>query len=298
MIGNESIVTHGFAGVSPILLHVSTVPPRSMWDWDWRSGVILVLLVSAILYMFGWLRLRQTGQRRLASGYRLLAYLAGLLTIAIALMSSIDLLQPFLLSVHMIQHELLMFLAPPLILAGRPMPFVLWGLPASARKPLARFLVRDAIARRGLAFVVNPWVAFVLSTAILWLWHLPAAYNAALATNTIHDLEHISFFVAFVLYWWPLIGAPPEPARLTGNAQRGLYLLAGATQIDILGALITLSDHVLYSHYLTMPRLTGLSALDDQRLAGAIMWFPGPLIFGLAAALSMRDEPEQAVQQA
>jgi cytochrome c oxidase assembly factor CtaG len=213
-------------------------------------------------------------------------------------MSAIDQLQPFLLFVHMLQHELLMFLAPPLILAARPMPFVLWGLPTPARKPLARFLVRDTVARRGLAIVVNPWVAFLLSTAILWLWHLPAAYNAALATNTVHDLEHISFFVAFVLFWWPLIGAPLEPARLTGNAQRGLYLLAGATQIGILGALITLSDHVLYTHYLTMPRLTGLSALDDQQLAGAIMWFPGPLIFGLAAALAMRDEPGHGVQRA
>ena len=70
------------------------------------------------------------------------------------------------------------------------------------------------------------------------------------------------------------------------------------TQIGILGALITLSDHVLYTHYLTMPRLTGLSALDDQRIAGAIMWFPRPLIFGLAAALAMRDELEHEVQRA
>lgn len=278
------------AKTGSILLHISTVPPRSLWSWEWRSDVSLVVLIAGLLYLFGWLRLRQAGHFRLATLWRLLAYLGGLLAIVSALMSPLDALQPFLFSIHMIQHEVLMFLAAPLILLGWPMPFALWGLPPYLRRKLGRLLVRQGLLRRGLAFLVKPGIAFALSTGILWLWHLPAAYDAALASTWVHNLEHLSFFGVFLLYWWPLIGAPPQPSPLTTNAARGLYLLAGATQMALLGGLITLSDQVLYTHYLTVPRLTGLSALADQRLAGAIMWFPGPLIFGLAAVLAMRDE--------
>ncbi len=285
-----------------VLLHISAAPPRTIWSWELRSDANLVLLTAGIVYTFGWLRLRQTGNVRLANFGRLFAYLGGLLTIAIALMSGIDELQPYLFWVHMVQHELLMVVAAPLILVGWPMPFTLWGLPPSLRRHASRLLAHDRILRRGLDLLLRPVIAFAISTLTLWLWHLPAAYDAALANNWVHNLEHVSFFGAFILYWWVLIGAPPQPSRLTSNAARGLYLLAGATQIALLGGLITLSDHVLYTHYLTVQSLTGLSALQDQQLAGAIMWFPGPLIFGIAAALLMRDdegreEPYQPVDE-
>jgi cytochrome c oxidase assembly factor CtaG len=273
-----------------VLLHISAAPPRTVWSWEWRSDVSLVLLTAGIVYIFGWLRLRQTGSVRLASFRRLFAYLGGLLTIAIALMSGIDELQPFLFWVHMVQHELLMVVAAPLILVAWPMPFTIWGLPPSLRQYTGRLLAHDRILRSGLDLLLRPVIAFAISTLTLWIWHLPAAYDAALANNWVHNLEHVSFFGAFILYWWVLIGAPPQPSRLPTNASRGLYLLSGATQIALLGGLITLSDQVLYTHYLTVQQLTGLSALQDQQLAGAIMWFPGPLIFGIAAALLMRDE--------
>lgn len=260
------------------------------WSWEWRFDVIGVLLVAGLAYTVGWTRLRRRGHHRLARWVPLLAYLAGLLVIAVALMSPVDTLGELLFFVHMIQHELLIYLIPPLLLVGRPLPFGLWGLPGALRRGLGLLLVSGSLLRRGLAFLTRPAVAFGLSTAVLWLWHHPAAYNLALENDLVHDLEHLSFFGAFLLYWWPLIGSPPQPPRLTTNGARGLYLVAGAVQAALLGGVITFADEVVYTHYLTVPRLGGLSALADQQLGGAIMWFPGPLIYGLAAGLTMGEK--------
>lgn len=259
-------------------------------SWGWRWDVGIVLLVAGLVYTLGWARLRRRGHRRLARWGPLLTYLAGLLVIAVALMSAVDTLQELLFFIHMLQHGLLIYLAPPLLLMGQPLPFGLWALSRSLRRGVSVLLVRGTSLRQGLAWLTGPAAAFGLSTAILWLWHIPAAYDLALRNDTVHDLEHLSFFGAFLLYWWPLIGSPPQPPRLTTNGARGLYLVAGAVQAALLGGLITFAHEVVYTHYLTVPRLGGLSALADQQLGGALMWFPGPLIYGLAAALTMGEE--------
>ncbi len=257
------------------------------WEWEWRADVSAVLLILGALYVLGWLRLRRRGYHRLAGWRGLVAYLAGLLVIAVALMSPIDPMGEQFFFMHMVQHELLIYLAPPLLLVGRALPFSLWGMPRFLRRELSRLLVQESVLRRGLRFLTRPVVAFVLSTAILWLWHHPLAYNLALENDTVHDLEHLSFFLAFLLYWWPLIGSPPQRPQLTTDGARGLYLVAGGMQSALLGGLITFTNHVVYTYYLTVSRPGGLSLLADQQLGGVVMWFPGPLIFGLAAAFTM-----------
>ncbi len=262
----------------------------ALWAWEWRFDVSLVLLASGLVYTLGWTRLRWRGHWRLTLWSRWLACLVGLGVIGIALMSPIDTLQNLLFAVHMLQHMLLIYIAAPLLLVGRPLSFSLWGLPASPRRGLGRLLAWRGLLRRGLSVLTQPVVALALSTGILWLWHIPAAYDAALEDDFVHDLEHLSFFGAFLLYWWPLIGSPPQSARLTTNGARALYLIVSAVQSAILGGLIAFWPQVLYTHYLSVPRLGGLSALADQQLSGAIMWFPAPLIYGLAAMLTLRDE--------
>jgi len=258
------------------------------WGWRWDVGAVLGL--AALTYIGGWVRLRRQGFRRLARYRPLVAYLAGLVTIAVALMSPIDTLQALLFFVHMFQHQLLIYLAPPLLLAGRALPFTMWGLPALLRARIGMMLTPTGWVRRVLKGLTHPAVAFALSTGILWLWHLPAAYNAVLVNGLIHDIQHLTFFGSALLYWWALIDSPPQRAWITSNGGRGLYLALGAVQSAILGGLITFADRVLYTNYLLVPRLGGISALTDQQVAGALMWFPGPLIFGLAAALVMREE--------
>ncbi len=274
--------------------------------WYWRWDVSLVLGTAGLLYIIGWLHLRLQNNH-VARFKFLLTYLAGLFTIAVALMSPIEALQHLLFFVHMFQHMLLMYLAAPLVLAGRALPFVLWGLPASLRTITGQLLSPNGWLRRSIRILTRPIVAFTISTSVLWLWHLPIAYNSVLVNKVLHDTQHLSFFAVALLYWWALIDSPPQRAWIKSNGGRGLYLALGAIQSAILGGLITFADRVIYTNYLLVPRLCsvpnlneqqlsnfvhfcGIPALTDQQIAGAIMWFPGPLIFGLAAAFLMREE--------
>lgn len=264
--------------------------PRELLGWEWRADVVLVAGAAALLYGRGWQALRRHGAGRVATGWRLAAYLGGLLALVAALLSPLDRLQPYLFFVHMTQHGVLMGVAAPLLLLGRPLPIALRGVPGrGARRRLGRWLGGGSAARRWAGWVARPGAAFLLSTAVLWAWHIPAAYNAALEAQWLHDLEHITFFGAFVLFWSRVLGAPGAGARGTPEG-RLAYLVAGGVQGSILGGLITLSDRVLYSHYLHVPRLFGMTALTDQRLSGAIMWIFGTLVYALAVGLSIREE--------
>ncbi len=266
------------------------MPQAFLSFWDFRFDVTFSLLILSTTYVLGWLRLQKHRHRQQVNWLPLLFYLLGLTVIAFALMSPIDRLQGLLFYMHMIQHELLIYLAPPLLLLGKPFPFVLWGLPRPLRKLVSKLFRHNSFLRRTLAFINIPAVAFLLSTAVLWLWHIPAAYNLALRNNFVHGLEHISFFLAFLFYWWPLIGSPPQSRRLRSNGSRGLYLLLGAIPTALLGAVLALSDKVIYTYYLGVPHSNGLTALADQQIGGAIMWLPGPLIYGLIAILTMKEE--------
>ncbi len=254
----------------------------SYWSsWSWEPDLVGLLLVFGLAYVLGWGRLRWLGYRQMATAGRLSLWLSGLLVIAIALMSPIEALQPSLLFVHMVQHMLLMFLAPPLLLLAYPLSLWPWGLQSNFRQ---NFLLKS------LSFLARPPVALGLSTVALWLWHLPSLYDYALDHQGIHELEHATLFVFFLLYWWALIGSVHHMPRLATNIRRFLYLAAGAMQAGLLGALFTFSNNVLYTHYLAAPRVSSLSVLADQQLGGAIMWFSGPLVYGLAAILTIKNE--------
>jgi cytochrome c oxidase assembly factor CtaG len=124
---------------------------------------------------------------------------------------------------------------------------------------------------------------------MLWAWHAPAVYGLALTNPIVHEIEHLCFMGGYLLYWWPLVAPSTVVGRLHSNVARAGYLLAGATQSALLGAVILFRSSVIYSQYLHLPGATLSSALVDQRVAGAIMWFPGAIVFALAAALAMRE---------
>ncbi|RMF90288.1 MAG: cytochrome c oxidase assembly protein [Nitrospinota bacterium] len=254
-------------------------------SWEWRPVVLLVLLGLGSLYSRGWWHLRRRGHSHLASGWRLAAYWGGIGVMGLALLSPIDTLQSFLFAVHMIQHELLMMVAPPLLLLANPFPFFLWSLPSRLRRAIGGLLVRKALFRRGLRFLTTPWGVWALYVLTLWLWHLPTAYDAALRHQWLHDLEHLSFAGTAILFWWQVIGAAPQIHGLLGYGFRLVYLLAALAQNEILAVGISLSQSPLYPYYQGVPRLWGLSVLDDQRLGGAIMWIPGGMMYVLAVVI-------------
>jgi cytochrome c oxidase assembly factor CtaG len=255
-------------------------------SWELRPDILAVIVPLGVLYFLGWRRLRrQSVQRKLATGLRLASYLSGLGIIAISLMSPIDRLGGQLFFMHMIQHMLFMMLAAPLLWLAEPFPIVLWGLPAGARHSVSSLFMRDALFRRALARVTAPGASWLLFITIYLGWHDSNAYNAALYYDWVHDLQHITFFAAAILYWWPVIGAAPHiHARFPGWAKLP-YLIGTVPPNMFVGVSIAFASQVRYSYYESVPRFWGFTAMQDQQISGAIMWIPGSMMFIMAALI-------------
>lgn len=173
---------------------------------------------------------------------------------------------------HMVQHEIIAFVIPPFLLlfaAALPWP-VPWAVTA-----IANMLSR-------------PVVALLISTVVLWAWHLPPLYDAALKSVGVHLVEHATIFLAYLLFWRPLTGPGDAPVVLQSNGGRAAYIVAGAMQAATLGAILTFADGVAYGYYQQVSQPL-LAPLADQRLGGAIMWFSGSVVFSVAAALVFHD---------
>lgn len=246
-----------------------------VWEWEWQLPLIATLSVAEVGFIAVWARRTRRGVGERRSWPALALFTAGLLVFALAVMSPIGANDERLLSMHMIEHDLLMWVAAPLLAMG-----------SLALVADGRWL--PAALRRSIAFLTRPIVAFTVSTVLLWAWHAPPAYGLALTSLPVHGIEHLSFLVAYIIYWWPLIATPSMFGGLQSNAARAGYLLAGGIQSGLLGALLTFATSIWYPHYALVPGATVASALADQRLAGAIMWYPGAIVFALAAALTLR----------
>jgi putative membrane protein len=251
-------------------------------DWHWRWDVIFVLGIFATLYIRGWLRLRAMGGDAKLS--QLGFYLIALVAIGGALLSPLDDLASYLLIAHMVQHELLIMLAPPFILLANPVPVLLWGLGGNPRLQAGHLLSRHSAIRRVRDLFCWMPVAWSLYVINLWVWHYPALYDAALRVPWIHDLEHILFFVTALVFWWPVIQPASRPAPIQ-HGLRILYLFFAATQDTILAGLIALSREVLYPHYQTALRLWGLTPQEDQIGGGIVMFAVGSTTYAIAILL-------------
>jgi putative membrane protein len=269
-------------------------------SWDLRLDVILVLALAGTSYTWGWWRLRtrtlsrsrqaETTQTELgwrnwkaAAMWRPVVYLTGLFIVGIALVSPIDVLSAQLFTMHMIQHLLLVMIAPPILLLANPLPFILWGFPAKVRVSVGRQLLRrNSSFRRLLEKTTGPGLTWLYFVIAYWGWHDPTAYGAALESDLIHDLEHLSFFGTSMLFWWHVLGAGPRVHRPLSPLARLAYLLAAIPPGMLAGIAIAFAEQPLYGYYEAMPRLWGISVLADQRLAGVIMWIPGSMMYIVA----------------
>ena len=217
-------------------------------------------------------------------GWRLLSFLVGLCFLFIAIASPLDTFSGMLLTVHMIQHLLLMMVIPPLILLSSPFLPILRGLPRRLLKEgLGPFLSWSLLQKLG-HFLTNPLVCLLLFTMTTVLWHVPVLYELALRSEFWHRVEHIFFLSTALLFWWPVIQPWPSRQRLPRWTLIP-YLLLADLQNTALSAFLIFYDRVLYPTYLAAPRPFGMSALEDQAAAGSIMWVPGSLFFLMPAAL-------------
>jgi putative membrane protein len=246
-------------------------------NWSWRPEVLLPLSLLLALYGVGWWRLR----RRSCSGvptWRLVSCLAGIGTVGAALLSPVNWLAEDLFFVHMIQHLLLIKLAAPAFLLADPLPVMLWGLPAGMRVRAGRLLAPGTPLRAGwqlLTWMPLAWLTYALT---LWLWHLPTAYDAALNHRLLHDAEHLAFFWAALLFWWPVIAPAPHLRPSVHHGVRIVYLVLAAFQEAVLGLLLTVIPWLLYPSYAFAPRVLALTAEQDQTWGGIVMWGAGGAI--------------------
>jgi cytochrome c oxidase assembly factor CtaG len=251
----------------------------ALLGWSFEPLALLPCLVLGSLYARGWFARHRA--RHAERGWRVASFMGGFTALSVALLSPLHGFAEHLFSAHMLQHLLLMSVAAPLLLLANPLPTMLWGLPTRWRRSAGRLLSQDGPVVAMLRPMTRPLVAWWIFVLVLFGWHLPALYGAALESEPLHYLQHASFLGAAALFWWPVIGPAPLRSRLP-YLIRLLYVFATWIPSSALGAGITFAPAVLIPHYLATPRHWGLDPLTDQQLAGLLMWVPSDAIFALA----------------
>ncbi len=254
--------------------------------WDWSLDVpLLLVVVAAVMYGVGSRKTAVSGRDAAVRRWRTASFLGGLLVIAIALDSPIDLLAERLFWVHMIQHVLLLTVAPPLILLGRPWSRLWRSIPLGVRRDVGRGLMVGSFGitlRRAGRRLGAPLPSFLAFSLVLLAWHIPVLFDATLRWAPLHVLEHELFFCTALLFWKQVISSPPLRARLT-PIQRVAYLTAAMVVGWVLAIVLAVAPRPLYAPYAhELVRPGGISALSDQQLAAGIMWVPGSIAFVVA----------------
>ncbi len=246
--------------------------------WYVDPSIMVPAAIAVLLYARGLDRWVE--RTRPHSAWRSLSYFGGVLLIVLAVETPLDALAERHFFFHMIQHELLMMVAVPLILLGAPTTPILLGMPKFLRKGVVAPLARASVVRGLYGLVTNPVFAILASTAIVLVWHLtPGWYVAAIRNGRLHEFEHLTFVVSGVLGWWPAIDPRPLHARLS-YPTRIAYLLALSTPRAFIAAFIAFAETPLYAEwYATVSPVINMTLEQDQLLGGLLMWLPSQLIY-------------------
>ena len=270
------------AAALPVAAHgpVQAEPPTAaslLLGWTFEPVPTLAIAGAAGWWWWAVRRVNAEHPDHPVPVRRSVAFAGGLVALAFALMSGIDLYDTTLFSVHMVQHVLLTLVAAPLIAMSAPITLVLrLSSPATRRRWILPVL--HSRVTRVLAFPVVAWVIFA---GVMWVTHFSPLFDAALEDPLVHDFEHLLFLGAALLFWWPVVALDPAPWRMPHPA-RALYVFMQMPQNTFLAVVLLNLGAVLYPHYATLQRTWAPTALDDQRLAAGIMWLSGDTIFLVA----------------
>jgi cytochrome c oxidase assembly factor CtaG len=244
--------------------------------------MILVFACLTFGYLSGWRRLRSTSAQAVGA-WRAAGFVCGVFLVWAALDSPLADHDHHLLTIHMIQHLLLMTVAPPLILLGEPLAGFWHGLPRWGQIVAGRLLLPPFVQRLAL-ILSRPAFCWTVSTLTLVAWHVPALLTIALQSDVWHGVQQSSFLGAGLLFWWPVV--QPWPSASSGPQWSTLlYLFLATLPCDVLAGFLVFSDRVAYPAYLSMPRHFGLSVLEDQQAAAALMWTCVTLVYLVPAAI-------------
>jgi putative copper resistance protein D len=268
------------------LAHGIAPAPTSLADvllaWSFEPHVILPLLAAWLIYRLAAGRVNAAHPRNPVPRFRVWAWNGGLLVLVVALCSPIATYDTTLFSVHMVQHLLLTLVAAPLLVLGAPITLLLRVSSPSTRKRVL-LPVLHSWPLRVISFPVVTWVLFA---GVMWASHFSGLYDASLDNELVHIFEHFLYLSVALLFWWPVVGADPSPWRLSHPVRIG-YLFLGMPQSSFLGLAIYSAPAVLYAHYATLERSWGPTPLEDQQLAGVIMWVGGDAVFLVALILAV-----------
>jgi putative membrane protein len=243
------------------------------------------LILTALVYLRGWLRLRRLLPDITSRWWRR-AFLGGLFTLWAALGSPLAAFDEALLSAHMVQHILLSAVAAPLLLLGAPALPLLHGIPRGfVSRGVARLLQSTPVRALG-RILGEPAVCWSVAMVVFIGWHTPSLFQLGLGSERWHAIEHASFLGSGLLFWWPVVQPWPSTARWP-RWSVPLYLFVATLPCDALSAFLAFSDRVVYHAYLSAPRHFGLSVLQDQECAGAVMWVSVTIAYVIPAAVIM-----------
>jgi putative membrane protein len=278
--------------LSATTLHAT--PPVSLLDaWEFEPYIILLLVFAAGFYALALRKVRDGGVRRVP-WYQPLAFYGGLLAFSVALGGPLHTYNQNSFAMHMSQHVVMMLVAAPLLVLGRPVHLFLHALGPNRSGVLLRPVLRRRWVRGTLTVLTHPLLVLLLFNVNLALWHVPRFYVAALESTLVHEAEHMLFFGLSLLFWWVIIDPIPRHHRLR-TEHAILVLFTTAAVGDLLGLLLMFSTQVLYSYYSLAEPIWGLSTLDDQRLGGLIMLLSGVVVYyGAIIVLIVRAFRQQA----
>ena len=278
--------------------HGETAPLPSNWwrTWDLDPATVVSLFVFGALYAAGLGSLRAATRRPGKLRREAVYFALGWIVLVIALLSPVHPLSSVLFYVHMTQHELLMVVAAPLVVLGRPATVMLWAFPSAACRE-----VLGKLRQAGLGYVwrwsTNALIAFVMHALVLWVWHVPVLFEATLASDAVHALQHALFFGTALMFWQAVLVGE---RRAADYGLAVLYLFLTAMHSGALGALITFASTPWYPSYTTRAPMWLLTPLEDQQLGGLIMWIPAGMIYvvaGLALFAAWLRESDRRVRQ-
>lgn len=274
-----------FAAPASALAHGAPPPvptfPGVLLAWSFDPLPIVGVGFAAVVYLRAVRQVNAEHPRSPVSPSRTAAFLGGLAAILLALQSPIDRYETALLSVHMVQHMLLQFVAAPLLLLGAPITLALRVTSGDSRRLLLRLL-----HSRFTRVATHPVVAWTLFVAVNWGWQFSPLYDLALESTTVHYFQHAMYLGSALLFWWPIAGVDPAPRKVPYPA-RAAYLALAIPPNSFLGVTLMSTDPSVYPHYATLVRDWGPTLAEDLNLAGAVMWGMGAMVFVVALLLSV-----------
>jgi putative copper resistance protein D len=300
-MGSIGLAWLAFAGV--VTAHGGPPPPAPVFPsvlllWSFDPTVVLPLVLAATGYLWAVRSVDAAHSRSRVPRRRIVAWLAGLVVIELALQSPIEAYDTTLFSDHMVQHVLLTMVAAPLLALGAPITLLLRFAQPDAR----RRWILPVLHSRVMKAISFPVVTWILFAGYMWVSHFSALYELSLESPLIHQAEHAGFLVTALLFWWPAVAADPNPWRMR-HPNRLVYTFLQMPQNTFLGLTIYSATVPLYPYYVNLARTWGPSVIDDQQIAGGIMWIAGDVVFMTAIMLILRgllrkEEREAAASDA